>query len=132
MPSFSANRRTSLSRPPERRRANPSAPTLATPAPGANLIDLPGVSPEFSGQEESLLSRTFHRGFAAGQALGSQQFGTLLPWLLEQFVSDIELSASGREAVEARRWAQAFAAYARERSGRLGVELNYVAEGAGI
>ena len=77
-------------------------------------------------QEEGLLSRTFQRGFAAGQAVSSQKFTTLLPWILEEFIT----KHAGDPT--ARKWAEAFVKYSLDRSAKLGVELSYVTEGAGI
>lgn len=78
------------------------------------------------GSEESLLSRTFQRGFDAGQSLSSQQYSKLLPWLLEEFLD------SRRGDAEAQRVLEEFVEYAARRGPRLAVDVNYVAEGAGI
>lgn len=94
------------------------------------LLDSRRSSFEFEsapdGSEESLLSRTFQRGFDAGQSLSSQQYSKLLPWLLEEFLD------SRRGDAEAQRVLEEFVNYAARRGPRLAVDVNYVAEGAGI
>jgi len=79
-------------------------------------------------EEESLLSRTFQRGFAAGEAVSSHEITQLLPAILDDFKS--------RHAnnIEAKRWATAFASFLRQRVQNRARDLNlaYLAEGAGI
>jgi hypothetical protein len=92
-------------------------------------LDSRSTSFEFDsseGFEESLLSRTFQRGFDAGQSLSSQQYSKLLPWLLEEFLD------SRRGDAETQRVLEEFVEYAARRGPRLAVDVNYVAEGAGI
>lgn len=77
-------------------------------------------------ESDGLLSRTFLRGFAAGQSLSSHEFTTLLPALLDDFVR----ANDGEPG--ARAFADAFARFARGRAARIAVDVGYLAEGEGI
>lgn len=87
------------------------------------FLDPPAAEPH---DDEGLLSRTFLRGFAAGQNLSSREFVSLLPTLLDEFVQ-AHPSDPGVRA-----FAERFGRFARERAARLGVDVGYLAEGAGI
>lgn len=70
-------------------------------------------SPEGVETSERLLSRTFLRGFEAGQRLSSREFEAMLPSLLDQFVS---ARGDAEDATSARRWAEMFLSFAKRRS----------------